>query len=112
MKKFFAATIMSLAIASFPAFSHHPAEGIVDDDVYAMIDELVADTPHTEMTVEDDFDDTSMTTTTITTQTLTQTENLIDDGLLDYVAMLDGDTEVTISFPEDGTTTTSIEQTP
>ena len=35
-----------LASFSFPAFAHHPAEAIVDPDIYEMIDDNVADTPH------------------------------------------------------------------
>ena len=103
MKKIYAAIAVSVAIVSLPAFSHHAAVDMVDEDVYAMIDSLVADTPHAEMTVDDIG---TMTTTTITTQTVTETENMVDDGLLDYAASLDGTTSVTISFDTDGTTTT------
>lgn len=110
MKKFIAAIAVSIALASTAAFSHHAAEGMVDADVYEMIDTLIADTPHADMTVDDLG--TGMTTVTIDTQTITQTENMIDDGLLDYASMLDGTTSVTISFNPDGTTTTTISQTP
>ncbi len=110
MKKFLICVVASIAIASFPAFSHHAAEGMVDEDVYDMIDSLIADTPHADMTIDDLG--TGMTTITIETQTVTQTENMIDDGLLDYASLLDGDTSVNITFNSDGTTTTTISQIP
>ena len=109
MKIIIAAIAASLAIASSAAFSHHAAEGMVDADVYEMIDTLIADTPHADMTIDDLG--TGLTTVTIDTQTVTQTENMIDDGLLDYASMLDGATSVNISFNPDGTTTTTITQT-
>ncbi|TNF35307.1 MAG: hypothetical protein EP315_06105 [Gammaproteobacteria bacterium] len=53
MKKslFTAAFVMSLA--STAAFAHHPAADIVDPEIYAMIDENVADTPHADLTFDD-----------------------------------------------------------
>lgn len=36
-------------LTSFSAFAHHPAADIVDEDIYEMIDENVADTPHAEL---------------------------------------------------------------
>ncbi len=110
MNKIIAAIAFSTVIASTAAFSHHAAEGIIDEDVYAMIDSLIADTPHADMTIDDIG--TGMSTVTINTQTVTQTENMIDDGLLDYASLLDGTTNVNISFNSDGTTTTTITTMP
>jgi len=45
-----AAVIMAMTAAS--ASAHHPAADIVDPDVYAMIDENVADTPHADMVLD------------------------------------------------------------
>jgi hypothetical protein len=98
----------SLAIVSFSCPAHHAAEGIADDEVYEMIDSLLADTPHADMTLEDLG--AGMTMITISTQTVTQIENMIDDGLLDYASLLDGQTSVNISFSTDGTTITTITQ--
>lgn len=41
------------AFASSTAFAHHPAADIVDPEIYAMIDENVADTPHADLTFDD-----------------------------------------------------------
>ncbi|WP_291010102.1 hypothetical protein [Hydrogenophaga sp.] len=38
-----------LALASASAFAHHPAEDIVDELIYQMIDENVSDTPHADL---------------------------------------------------------------
>jgi len=103
MKKFLTATLVSTAIAALPAFGHHAAEGMVDEEVYEMIDTLLMDTPHAEMTIDDIATGmTDVTTTTITTNTVTSMENMIDDGLLDYAAMLDGDVEISITFDSSG----------
>lgn len=40
-------------MASTSAFAHHPAADIVDPEIYAMIDENVADTPHADLTFDD-----------------------------------------------------------
>ena len=47
---------------------------------------------------------------TLTTRTLTSLENMIDDGLLDYASMLDGDVDVGIDFSENGSVTMTITQ--
>ena len=113
MKKLLTAALVSTAMAAFPAFGHHAAEGMVDDEVYEMIDTLLMDTPHAEMTIDDIVVGmTDVTTTTITTNSVTSMENMIDDGLLDYAAMLDGEVEVVITFDSTGSgVTLSIIQT-
>ncbi len=110
MKKFLQAAVVSLAVASFPSFGHHAADGMVDDEVYAMIDSLLMDTPHADMTLDDLG--AGMTELTITTSTVTSMENMIDDGLLDYASMLDGNVEIGISFADDGDVTMTVTQRP
>lgn len=107
MKQILRATVLSMALGSFPVMAHHAAEGIVDDEIYDSIDDMVDDTPHAEMTTEDLAYELE---TTITTQTLTALETMVDDGLLDYASMLDGEVTVTIEFNNDGTTTAVITQ--
>jgi len=79
-------------------FAHHMAEGMVDEEVYAMIDALVADTPHAELTFEEV---PGMTVTTITTEAIKFLEDMIDQGLMDYFPMLDGAVTVTIEYDTD-----------
>ena len=99
MKKSILSVLLFLVLTSTQLFAHHPAADIVDEDVYEMIDSMVADTPHADMV----FDDMGNTTSTeINTLTVTELDNLVDDGLMDYAAMLDGDVEVSITFPESG----------
>ena len=103
MQKLLTAALVSTAMAALPAFGHHAAQGMVDDEVYEMIDTLLMDTPHAEMTVDDiAIGMTDVTTTTITTNSVVSMENMIDDGLLDYAAMLDGDVQVVITFDSTG----------
>lgn len=49
MKSMFQAAVLTSLLASFSAFAHHPAEDIVDEETWAMIDENVADTPHADL---------------------------------------------------------------
>ena len=53
MKKSFLTTAFIVSLASTSAFAHHPAADIVDPEIYAMIDENVADTPHADLTFDD-----------------------------------------------------------
>ena len=91
-------TLVSLAVftlVAFPVIAHHPAADIVDADIYAMIDSMVADTPHATMVFEDMGG--GMTQTDITAQ-IKELENIIADGLLRYTALLDGDVTLSIEF--------------
>lgn len=85
-----------VAIVAIPLVAHHAAAGTVDEEVYEMIDALVADTPHASMTLPTTVG--GMTETFISTRTVQSVENLIDDGLLTYGAMLDGQVDVVISY--------------
>ena len=97
MKRTVQLIAITLAIAvGAVAFGHHAAEGIVDEEIYEMIDAMVADTPHGEMTIDDLGG--GMTEIVIDRMMITSLENLIDDGLLTYASMLDGDVTVSITF--------------
>jgi hypothetical protein len=76
--------------------AHHAAAGIVDDDIYAMIDDIVADTPHGDMVLTDLGG--GMTEIVITNVTVKEVENMIEDGLLTYGGMLDGEVVAEIRF--------------
>ena len=102
--------ILALTLTAVPVLAHHAAQGIVDDDVYLMIDDIVADTPHAELTIDDLGG--GMTQATIDTATVRSLEGMIDDGLLTYASMLDGEIEVAIGFNDDGSVTMSVTQTP
>ena len=97
--------IVAILILMFSTavIAHHPAEGIVDEDVYAMIDALVVDTPHATL-------DLTTMDPTITTQTIVSLDKMLDDGLLDYIGMLDGDVTVIIEFNDDRSVTMTIIQ--
>lgn len=109
MKKYLLISAFILGIASSGAMAHHASEGMVDDEVYEMIDGLVAETPHSDMTLVVVSD--SMTDMTITARTTVQLENMIEDGLLTYIAMLDGTVTIDISFDRDGSVEMVVQQT-
>jgi hypothetical protein len=53
MKKITYTTAILMAMMTSSVFAHHPAADIVDPEIYAMIDENVADTPHADMVFDD-----------------------------------------------------------
>ena len=53
MKRFLQAATIASLFATFAAFAHHPTADIVDPEIYEMIDENVADTPHADLTFDD-----------------------------------------------------------
>lgn len=98
MKKIVSTLFFALALATTPVYAHHPAIDMVDEDIYAMIDELVSDTPHATLV----FDDTMgmNDTTTITVDYVSDAEDLVTDYLLASVSLLDEDVTVTITYGE------------
>ena len=97
MKKLVTLVAVSLVLtAAAVAVAHHAAAGIVDEEIYAMIDALVADTPHADMTLDNIGG--GMTEIVITTMTVQSVESMIDAGLLTYASMLDGEVTVQITF--------------
>ena len=96
MKKIIIISGLCLALAAGPALAHHPAADMVDPEIYAVIDEMVADTPHADMVFDDE-----MGTTIITTASVSAAEDLIDDGLLASLSLLDDDVTVTITFGDE-----------
>lgn len=109
MKKLIALGTLTISLTAAQAFAHHPAADIVDEDVYLMIDSMVADTPHATL----DFEEmgAGMTEMTITTDSVNDMEELIDDeNLLEYVESLDGDVSVNLTFNRDGSVSMTINQ--
>lgn len=101
-----AAIVSLLGLVATVTLAHHAAQGLAPDEVWAMIDALVADTPHATMTIDDLGG--GMVAVTITTQTIRSLESMMDDGLLTYIAMLD-DVELRIVFDEMGGASASFE---
>jgi len=108
MKKVLRIATLATAFTSASAIAHHPAADIVDEEIYVMIDSMVADTPHADLVFTDMGG--GMTEITLTTRTLTSLETMIDDGLLDYASMLEGDVDVGIDFNSNGSVTMTITQ--
>ena len=53
MKRPLLITAFITSMASMPVFAHHPAADMVDPEIYSMIDDNVADTPHADLTFDD-----------------------------------------------------------
>jgi hypothetical protein len=109
MVKFLQLSALALAIATTNVSAHHPAADIADEDIYAMIDSLVADTPHATMT----FDEMGggMTETSVTADSLEEFQVLIEEqDLLEYVELLDGVVDVSLRFNIDSSVTMTVNQ--
>ena len=105
LRLFTAAAVLGL-VAS-PVIAHHAAEGIVDEEIYAIIDAMVAVTPPAEL----DFSDMGGGTTQMDITTpIPDLEDLVAAGLLRYAAMLDGDVSMTIEFSDRRNLTVTIMQ--
>lgn len=97
MKTTFRITLALLLLSTLPVLAHHMAEGILDEDLYAMIEAAVADTPHAEL----DFNTIGgRTEILIEAGNLRAFENLVDAQLMTFVGMLDGQVSMAIEFDE------------
>ena len=127
---------IALVLCALPALSHHAAAGMTDEEVYEMIDALVADTPHASwtpywitpsdgsmpvstgptlsrrMSIDSSSDRLGggVTSMTISTKTARPLESMVDAGLLTFLGMLDGDVVVTMTFTRRGGAVLLIEQ--
>ena len=109
MNKFFQLCTLGLIFGSTNLYAHHPAADIVDEEIYEQIDSMVADTPHATLT----FDEMGggVTETSITADSLDDIELLIEEqDLLEYVELLEGVVDVSISFNEDSSVTMTVSQ--
>lgn len=107
MKTTFRIALALMIFAAVPVVAHHMAEGILDEELYDMIDAAVANTPHAEL----DF--TSIggrTEITIEAGNLMALENLVDTELISMVGMLDGQVTMDIEFTETRTIYVTIVQ--
>ena len=107
MKNLLRYAALGVELASAPVIAHHAAEGILDEEIYTMIDDMVTDTPHAAMDLEVDGGTTDIT---VSTRSVRDVENMIDDGLLEYAAMLDGEVSLVVEFDDRGGATVSITQ--
>lgn len=98
MAKMLSMALVLVVSFALTAVAHHPAEDMVDDEIYDEISLMVADTPHAELEFEEDDEMAEMT---IDIEDVGSTDDLIDDGLLDDISLLDGEVTVTITFPEE-----------
>lgn len=107
MKKHLHALLLALSVAAAPAFAHHMAADIVDEDIYAMIDALVADTPHA--TLDLDSVGEGMTVVTVTTDSVDAMSDFLDDGGLGYIEELSGTAYTSITTNDDGSAVLTVQ---
>ena len=109
MKKIFQLGALALLPGSTNLYANHPAADIVDGETYTMMDSFVADTPD----AIHDFDEmgAGMTKTSITTDSLSTFETMAASGdLLEYIELLGGADNASISFNDNGSVTMTVNQ--
>ncbi|MFZ5621809.1 MAG: hypothetical protein ACOY5W_12375 [Pseudomonadota bacterium] len=108
MKKLTLPLFLTAALGAAPVLAHHMAADIVDEDIYAMIDALVADTPHADLNLEELG--SGMRVLTVTTPSVDAMADFLDDGGLGYIEELDGETYIDIDIDEDNSATLTVQQ--
>jgi len=110
MKRLIYITVaLCFTVFAMPVMAHHMAEGIVDEEIYEMIDTMVADTPHASLDLTQVADGGMLTTTlTIETSAAKFLEDMIADGIMDYFPMLDGDVTVIIEYASDNNRSATV----
>ena len=115
MKRIITALAICLAmVIASPVYAHHAAQGTVDDEIWLMIDEMVADTPHATMVLDLDAE-TGMWEMDITAPSVRSLETMLDGGLLIYLDMLDDVESIELVFNDDNSVTmtvTTVEEPP
>ena len=109
MKKIIQLSALALLPASTNLYANHLAAGSVDEETYTMVDSCVADT----LDAIPDFDEkgTDNTKTCITIDSLSMFETMAARGdLLEYIEMLGGAANASISFNDNGSVTMTVSQ--
>jgi hypothetical protein len=79
------AALLAIAFAA-TSWSHHPAEGIVSDDIWEKVDDLLAETPHLDIDFEDVMGTMAVVEDPSGRYFLTTTIVVDDEDLADYLA--------------------------
>lgn len=109
MRKIFQISALALLPAGTNLYAHTTAVDTVDEDIYSMTDKFAADTPYAKPAFNEMGD--AVTETSITIDSLSMFETLVARGdLLEYVEMLDGVVETSISLNDDGSVTMTVNQ--
>lgn len=109
MKKCIGLLACGMLMSTSVALAHHPLEEI-NEEIFLLVDEMVADTPHADMVFDDMGGNNSSSSAdlVIVTDDMTTLTNLIDDGLFTYVDQLVGVVTVTIEPAENGNDVVTI----
>jgi hypothetical protein len=98
MKLARALTVFALAaLFAYPVIAHHAAQDIIDEELWNMIDEMVADTPHATIDL-DGMGSDGVDRLGFSVNQVPRVENLVEDGLLELIGYLDGEVSLTIDF--------------
>lgn len=109
MKKIFQLSALALLPASTNLCASHPVTGIVDKEAYTLMDSFVGDAPDAIPC----FDEmgTGIAKTSITIDSLSMFETMAASGdLLEYIELLGGTDNASISFNDNGSVTMTVNQ--
>jgi len=107
MKKVFQLSALALLPASTNLCASHPTTGIVDKEAYTLMDSFVADT----LNAIPGFDEIGIAKTSIIIDSLSMFETMAASGdLLEYIELLGGVDNASISFNDNGSVTMTVNQ--
>lgn len=90
--------VMATALlAALPVVAHHMAEGMVDEEIYDMIDDIVSGTPHGDFDINEIGEGMMQIDIVSRVQDM---DDLVAADMFDYVNMLDGEVVMTIAFTD------------
>lgn len=112
MKKILPIIFILMTVGILAAHAHHPAADVVDSEIYAIIDAMVSETPHADLTFDsmvfDDDTGTGSGTMVIDSRSVSEVEALVDDGLLTEASLFEGGVTVEMVIEENGNVQTTI----
>lgn len=109
MKKAFQISALALLPVSTNLCASHLTTGIVDKEAYTLMDSYVANTP-SALTGFDEIG-TGIAKTSITIDSLSMFETMVASGeLLEYIELVGGVDNASISFNDNGSVTMTVSQ--
>ena len=111
MKKAFQISALALLPVSTNLCASHLTTGIVDKEAYTLMDSYVANTPSAITGFDEIGTGTGIAKTSITIDSLSMFETMVASGeLLEYIELVGGVDNASISFNDNGSVTMTVSQ--
>ena len=91
--------LVGVILFTTPSFSNYMSGWADDEEIYKKINSIVADTPGARLGLES-APDSGTTVMTVTTDSPQYIQEMIRDGILDYIPLLDGEVTAVIEYQD------------